>query len=198
MSKFIAEKTFRMTNENNDLVISYVVHGLEKDAALLAYEETRNSEKKLEVEVKPYRSKRSLEQNKLLWVLLGKLAMAMSGKKNKVSSEEAYAIMLEEANVSYDYLLALPEAEPMLKKSFRVVRKMGERKVNGKTLNVYQYFIGSSKFDTQEMTELIAPRCVARNVMQEEARQAARRVRIFIRQARKQKTRRLNFGIGGI
>ena len=81
--------------------------------------------------------------------------MAMSGKNNKVSSEEAYAIMLEEANVSYDYLLALPEAEPMLKKSFRVVRKMGERKVNGKTLNVYQYFIGSSKFDTQEMTELI-------------------------------------------
>lgn len=155
MSKFIAEKTFRMTNENNDLVISYVVHGLEKDAALLAYEETRNSEKKLEVEVKPYRSKRSLEQNKLLWVLLGKLATAMSGKKNKVSSEEAYAVMLEEANVSYDYLLALPEAEPMLKKSFRVVRKMGERKVNGKTLNVYQYFIGSSKFDTQEMTELI-------------------------------------------
>lgn len=33
MSKFIAEKTFRMTNENNDLVISYVVHGLEKEAA---------------------------------------------------------------------------------------------------------------------------------------------------------------------
>ena len=37
MSKFIAEKTFRMTNENNDLVISYVVHGLEKDAALLGF-----------------------------------------------------------------------------------------------------------------------------------------------------------------
>ena len=63
--------------------------------------------------------------------------------------------MLEEANVAYDYLLALPEAEPMLRKSFRVVRKMGEREVNGKTLNVYQYFIGSSKFNTQEMTELI-------------------------------------------
>ncbi len=155
MSKFIAEKTYRMTNENNDLVISFVVHGPEKEAAMLAYEETKNSEKKLEVEVKPYRSKRSLEQNKLLWVLLGKLAEGMSGKKNKVSSEEAYAIMLEEANVSYDYLLALPEAEHMLKKSFRVVRKVGEREVKGKTLNVYQYFIGSSKFDTKEMTELI-------------------------------------------
>lgn len=30
-----------------------------------------------------------------------------------------------------------------------------KREVNGKTLNVYQYFIGSSKFDTKEMTELI-------------------------------------------
>ena len=63
--------------------------------------------------------------------------------------------MLEETNVAYDALLALPEAEPMLRKSFRVVRKMGEREVSGKTLNVYQYFIGSSKFNTQEMTELI-------------------------------------------
>ena len=63
--------------------------------------------------------------------------------------------MLEEANVSYDYLLALPEAEPLLKKSFRVVRKIDEREVNGKKLNMYQYFIGSSKYDVKEMTELI-------------------------------------------
>ena len=63
--------------------------------------------------------------------------------------------MLEEANVAYDYLLALPEAEQMNKKTFRVVRKIDEREVNGKTLNMYQYFIGSSKFNTQEMTELI-------------------------------------------
>ena len=88
-----------MINENNDLVISYVVHGQEKNAALLAFEESKNTEKRLEVEVKPYRSKRSLEQNKLLWALLGKMAYAMSGRKNKVSSEECYCIMLEEANV---------------------------------------------------------------------------------------------------
>ena len=63
--------------------------------------------------------------------------------------------MLEEANVSCDFMLALPEAELMLKKSFRVIRKVGEREVNGKTLNMYQYFVGSSKFNTKEMTELI-------------------------------------------
>ena len=155
MSKFIAEKCYRMINENNDLVVCYVVHGDNKRSALLALEETQNSEKKLEVDVKPHKSQRSLEQNRLLWALLGKMAFAMSGNKRKVTTEECYCIMLEEANVAYDYLLALPEAEPMLKKTFRVVRKIDEREVNGKTLNMYQYFIGSSKFNTQEMTELI-------------------------------------------
>lgn len=155
MSKFIAEKCYRMINKNNDLVVCYVVHGDNKRSALLALEETQNSEKKLEVDVKPHKSQRSLEQNRLLWALLGKMAFAMSGNKRKVTTEECYCIMLEEANVAYDYLLALPEAEPMLKKTFRVVRKIDEREVNGKTLNMYQYFIGSSKFNTQEMTELI-------------------------------------------
>ncbi len=155
MSKFIAEKCYRMINENNDLVVCYVVHGDNKRSALLALEETQNSEKKLEVDVKPHKSQRSLEQNRLLWALLGKMAFAMSGNKRKVTTEECYCIMLEEANVACDYLLALPEAEPMLKKTFRVVRKIDEREVNGKTLNMYQYFIGSSKFNTQEMTELI-------------------------------------------
>lgn len=154
-SKFIAEKSYRMINENNDLVVCYVVHGENKKAALLALEETQNSEKNLQVEVKIHKSQRSLEQNRLLWALLGKMAVAQSGNNRKVSTEECYCIMLEEANVSYDYLLALPEAEPMLRKTFRVIRKVGEREVNGKILNLYQYFIGSSKFNTQEMTELI-------------------------------------------
>lgn len=154
MSKFLADSMYRITNENDDLVVCCVVHD-NKQAARLAVEEMKKTGKKLEVEVKAYRSKRSLEQNRLLWVLIGKMAMAMSGNKRKVSSDECYCIMLEEANVAYDYLLALPEAEPMLKKSFRVVRKIGEREVNGRTLNMYQYFIGSSKYDTKEMTELI-------------------------------------------
>lgn len=155
MSKFIAERSYRMINEDNDLVVCYVVHGDNKRSALLALEEMQPTEKKIEVEVKPYKSKRSLEQNRLLWALLGKMAFAMSGNKRKVSTEECYCIMLEEANVAYDYLLALPSAEPALRKTFRVIRKLDEREVNGKTLNLYQYFIGSSKYNTQEMTELI-------------------------------------------
>ena len=155
MSKFIAERVYRMTDENNNLIVCYVVRGENKKSALLSLEENQGSEKKLEVETKIHKSQRSLEQNRLLWALLGKMANALSGNKRKVSTEECYCVMLEEANVSYDYLLALPEAESLLKKTFRVVRKVDERIVNGKKLNMYQYFIGSSKFNTQEMTELI-------------------------------------------
>jgi hypothetical protein len=144
-----------MTDEKNNLIISFVVGDMEdKNLALLALNEIKQHEK-LDVEVKKYKSKRSVEQNKALWWILGKLATAMSGSKNKVSTEEAYCTMLEEANVAYDYILALPEAEKELKKVFRVVRKIDEREVNGKKLNMYQYFLGSSKYDTKQMYELI-------------------------------------------
>ena len=153
MSKFIAGNSNKMFNENNDLIVCYVVSGADKRAALLAMEETKG--KKVEVSVREHKSKRSLEQNKLLWVLLGKMAEAMSGNKRKVSTDECYCMMLEETNVAYDYMLCLPEAETRLKQAYRVVRQLGEREVSGKTLNMYQCFVGSSKYNVKEMTELI-------------------------------------------
>lgn len=155
MSKFVAEKTYRMSDENDNLIISYVVNKQDRTTALLAFEETKKLER-LEIEVKPYKSKRSLEQNRLLWALLEKMAKAVSGVNTTITREECYCIMLEEAGVKYDYLLALPETENELRKSFRALRNMGiQREVNGKTLTMYQYFIGSSKFNTKEMTSLI-------------------------------------------
>lgn len=154
MSKFIAARTYRMTDEEGDLIVSYVVKGGDKYAASLAVEETKKADK-LTIEVKPYKSKRSLEQNRLLWALLGKMAETVSGKRDRESTEDCYISMLEEANVKYDFLLAMPETEESLKKGFRGVKKVGERLYNGKKMNVYKVFIGSSKYDVQEMTALI-------------------------------------------
>lgn len=144
-----------MTDEDGNLVICYVVNKSDKTIGLLAYDETKSAAR-LDVEVKPHKSKRSLEQNRMLWALLEKMARAVSCRNTTVTREECYCIMLEEAGVKYDYLLALPETENELRKSFRAVRNMGiTREVNGKELTMYQYFIGSSKFNTKEMTELI-------------------------------------------
>lgn len=159
MSKIVVERAYKIINEDNDYVMCFVAKGEQKMAINLMLEELGAKkgkiETKLDVDIKPYKSKRSIEQNAALWWILGKLAEGMSGSKNKVSTEEAYCIMLEQANIEYDYMLALPEAEPMLRKTFRVIRKRDEREVNGKKLNMYQYFIGSSKFNTKQMYDLI-------------------------------------------
>lgn len=168
MSKFKAEQIKKYYNEeDNSLVVQLIVKGYDKKGAQMAYEEQRKHGKPLNVEITQFRSKRSLEQNKLLWVLLGKMATAMSGKAVKRDSEYCYCLMLEECNCAFEYILALPEAEEELRKSFRVLRFVATRDVDTKideetgeivetkTLNMYQCFKGSSKYDVAEMTELI-------------------------------------------
>ena len=154
MSKFIAARTYRMTDEEGNMIVSYVVKGGDKYAASLAVEETKRAEK-LTIEVKPYKPKRSIEQNRLLWALLGKMAEAVSGKRDTESTYDCYLAMLEAANVKYEFFLALPEAEEGLREAFRAVKKVEERPYRGKTMNVYKCFVGSSKYDKGEMTVLI-------------------------------------------
>lgn len=155
MSKYIAERTYRMTDEDGNLVISYVVNKYDRTVGLLAYDETKGAGR-LDIEVKPHKSKRSLEQNRMLWALLEKMAMAVSCCNTTLTREECYCIMLEETGVKYELLYALPKTENELRKSFRAVRNTGEIEIiNGKEYAVYQCFIGSSKFNTKEMAELI-------------------------------------------
>lgn len=144
-----------MTDENGDLILSFVISGEHKHGGLLAFEEIKKTDGALDVEVKKYKSKRSLEQNRLLWALLGKMAMAMSGRATAENTEDCYIAMLESASVKADFLIGLPEVAESLKQVYRIVRKVDERKEKGKTVYMYQCFTGSSKFDTKQMTNLI-------------------------------------------
>jgi len=113
------------------------------------------TESELSVEIKKYRSSRSLEQNNLFWAICTKIALETHGAKTRDAVEEVYCQLLEQANAQSEFLLALPETEEMLRKTFRVVRERGDRVFNGKNMKIYQYFPGSSKFDIAQMNELI-------------------------------------------
>lgn len=152
-SRFVADRSYRMINEDGDLVVCCVVKGYNRSAATMALNECKGQ--MLDVEMRPHKSSRSLAQNRMLWALLEKLAEATSGYKRQSTVEECYCDALVENNAAYDYVLTLPESENSLRQCYRVIRKVGERNVNGKTLNLYQAFVGSSKFDTKEMTDLI-------------------------------------------
>jgi hypothetical protein len=154
MPKFRADKITKMTDDEGNVIVSLVVGGHGKYIAEMVYREIKEAGDFL-VEIKKYRANRSLDQNAMLWALATKIALETTGTKTKESVENAYCDLLEEANVESEYLLALPEAEESLRKSFRVVRERGTREFNGKQMTVFQYWLGSSKFDVAQMAELI-------------------------------------------
>lgn len=104
------------------------------------------------VDIKPYKSSRSLEQNALMWEIITQIANATEG----ADKWDIYVSGLEKANVEYDYLACLPEAQESLKSVFRAIKPMGVMPTpNGKQLTVCKCFTGSSKYNSKQMTDLI-------------------------------------------
>lgn len=101
-------------------------------------------------EVKEPKSQRSIQQNKLLWKLVHTIA-----KETFQDDMEIYCAALERANALTDYIITAYDMEDYLRKSFRGVRFIRKQEVNGKECNIYKVYIGSSKMNTKEMTELI-------------------------------------------
>lgn len=111
-------------------------------------------DKALTVIFKPYRRKRSLDANAYLWVLLQKLADALSTPGHRINKWEIYLDMLGDYGV-FTHIVVKPEAVERMKKEWRTVREIGEITV-GKQVGVQlQCYYGSSTYDTAEMSKLI-------------------------------------------
>lgn len=102
------------------------------------------------VEIKEPKSKRSLEQNKMLWQLIHAIA-----KQQNQDDMEVYCTLLERADALSDYIITAKLTVEELRKNFRGVMFMRTTEVKGKEFNVYKVYLGSSKMNTKEMTELL-------------------------------------------
>ena len=108
-------------------------------------------EKVYDIEIKEHKSKRSLDQNKLLWQLIGLIA-----KNQNKSDWDIYLDLMQNCNIQPEYILALPETIKSLKSVYRVVIPLDEtREVNGKILTIFKCQVGSSKLNTKEFKELL-------------------------------------------
>ena len=101
-------------------------------------------------EIKEPKSKRSLEQNKLLWKLIHRIA-----KETYQEDMDVYCGVLERADALSDYVITAVDMEKALRNSFRGVKFIRMQEVNGKDCFVYKVYLGSSKMNTAEMNELI-------------------------------------------
>lgn len=147
---FTANYLKKVTNEEGNTEITFVINNY-RDKEVI---------KELEKDV-PYRigcnvikSKRSIEQNKLMWALIHEINVAR-GTERATDDMNIYIEALERAGAKYEYLAVLPGSEAILKEQFRAIKQMNSFEHNGRTFNSYKVFYGSSKMDTKEMTTLL-------------------------------------------
>lgn len=101
-------------------------------------------------DIKEPNSKRSIEQNKLLWKLIHLIA-----HETHNDDIDVYCSVLERADAKSDYVITATDMEKELRKSFRGVKFIRMQDVNGKDCYVYKVYIGSSKMTLKEMSELL-------------------------------------------
>ena len=105
---------------------------------------TLDMNKLYSIEIKEPKSKRSIQQNKLLWELIHLIA-----KKQGQDDMEVYCELLERADAKSDYVLARPETEDALRKTFRGVKFIRQYQVNETMFNIYKVYIRIIKNDSK-------------------------------------------------
>lgn len=107
----------------------------------------------VEIEIKPVRDKRTLDQNRLMWALLNRLALALSGDTpGGVTAEQCYLDLLAEFGAEVETWRVPVKALPALRNTYRVVQ-MVELLDDGYCMA--RLGLGSSNFDRQQMHEFI-------------------------------------------
>lgn len=124
---------------------------------LRGFEELKSLDpfKDYSIEIKQIKSKRSLQQNRMLWGLIGLIDEKENGRRTAEGSEGIYITLLEMADAKVDFIAALPEAESLLRQSFRAVKFIQQFKQGNRVMNLYKVVSGSSKMNTKEMANLI-------------------------------------------
>lgn len=101
-------------------------------------------DRELEITVKPYRKKRSLDQNSYSWVLIGKIA-----DKLRTSKDEVYLTMLRRYGQG-GVIKVLPNTEQAVLSALKYYEP--HEKLYTETEKYYRVWAGSSGYNTEEMT----------------------------------------------
>lgn len=136
-------------HDQPELLITLKLTRREAQEAAGALKEVLARGKLLAMEVKPYRAKRSLDANAMLWSILSEMAAALSTTK-----DELYLEVLERYGV-FTHIVVKPEMVDRVMREWRTVRSLGEVTVNGKTGVQLQCYFGSSTYNTKEFSVLL-------------------------------------------
>ena len=106
----------------------------------------------INVEIKKWRDKRSLSANAYAWVLITKIAQCIDPPMNK---EDVYVEMLKRYGQGGIISVRKDKQDEVLR-AFDYYSVKGEGEVKGKPFVHVMVYVGSSKYDTKEMSTFIS------------------------------------------
>lgn len=106
--------------------------------------------KDYEIEIKEWKSERTKRQNAKLWAIIHDISKVWNE-----DSIDVYCKLLQSTGAKYEDIVGTEEVEESLRKSFRALKVLRPFIQKGKKYYVYRCFIGSSKFNRDEMGLLI-------------------------------------------
>lgn len=104
----------------------------------------------LKAEITRIKDKKTLQQNRYMWSLIDQIA-----QKQNQDEMEVYCQALQEANAKYTWLEGLPEIKEKLLQVYRAVQITRYEERFGKQFAIFKCYEGTSKYDKQEMMELL-------------------------------------------
>ncbi|MBQ2658601.1 MAG: hypothetical protein IJF87_08550 [Erysipelotrichaceae bacterium] len=105
------------------------------------------------VSIEPKKKKRSLDQNRYFWKLVGEIAKKENGNLRDV--DELYTNLLQMSGAKYESVIIKHEALERFRSLVRHVKIMKQQVINHELYDTVWAFYGSSQFDTSEMAQLI-------------------------------------------
>lgn len=108
----------------------------------LQYDELKD--KPLDITIKPFRKKRSLDQNSYAWTLIGKIA-----DKLRASKDDVYLTMLKRYGQG-GVIKVSPKNEQAILSALKYCER--HEKLYTDTDKYYRFWAGSSGYNTEEMT----------------------------------------------
>lgn len=104
----------------------------------------------LKAEITRLKDKKTLQQNRYMWELISQIA-----KKQHQDEMDVYCMALQEANAKYTWLKGFLETKEKLLEVFRAVQITRYEEENGKKIAIFKCYQGTSKYDKQEMSDLL-------------------------------------------
>lgn len=110
----------------------------------------------LEISIAPAKKSRSLNQNALMWEIIGQIAEAQDGWR--ADKNEVYLQLLKDVGAKTYELEVVPEAKEALMRAggFRGYRVLNSyQKEDGTWLDHIEVYVGTSKMNSTEMSKVI-------------------------------------------